>query len=139
MEIFISSWQHVLTVMFISMLPIVEVKGSIPFGVLTLGMPLVEVFIIAIIGSCVPAPIVLFYIKKIIHRMQSSSVKVFNKASNFLMSKVERVLLKFTQKTNLLKRVLTSKISLVLQVVSPVQISRTSLMKLQSLLQEMVD
>ena len=90
MEIFISSWQHVLTVMFISMLPIVEVKGSIPFGVFTLGMPLVEVFIIAIIGSCVPAPIVLFYIKKIIHKMQNSSVKVFNKASNFLMSKVEK-------------------------------------------------
>ena len=90
MELFISSWQHVLTVMFISMLPIVEVKGSIPFGVLTLGMPLIEVFIIAIIGSCIPAPFILFYIKKIIHRLQNSKNRFLNRASNFLISKVEK-------------------------------------------------
>ena len=90
MALLASAWNSIVTVFFMSMLPIVEVKGSIPFGVLSLGMPLWEVFFIAVIGASIPAPFILFFIKKLIHAMQNSKVKFFNRAANWGVKKVEK-------------------------------------------------
>lgn len=72
-----------------SILPIVELKGAIPFG-FALGIPFLTVYFIALLGSCLPAPFIIFFIERIIKWMQRSKVKFFNKFSNWLMGKVEK-------------------------------------------------
>ena len=73
-----------------AMLPIVELKGAIPFGVLSLNMPFWTAFWIAYAGSCLPVPFIIVFIERILKWMTGSSVKFFNKFSNWLYSKVEK-------------------------------------------------
>ena len=54
-----------LIVFFVSMVPIVELRGAIPFG-LTMGLPLVPTYIIAIIGNMLPVPIIFFFARKVL-------------------------------------------------------------------------
>ena len=44
-----------LTVFFVSMVPLIELRGAIPYGVI-FGLPLWSTYIIAIIGHMIPAP-----------------------------------------------------------------------------------
>ena len=44
-----------LYVFFVSMVPLIELRGAIPIGV-GLGLPLVNVYIISIIGNMLPVP-----------------------------------------------------------------------------------
>ena len=50
------------TVFGMSMLPVLELKASIPAG-LAMGLPLWETFIIAVAGSCVPVPFILLLLR----------------------------------------------------------------------------
>ena len=84
------TWQAYLAVIGAAMIPIVEVKGAIPLGVFSFGLPLLTVFVLAIIGSSIPVPFILFFIKKLLHWLTNSKVKFFNKVSNFVLSKVEK-------------------------------------------------
>ena len=77
------------TVFGTSILPIIELKGAIPLG-LGLGVPFWTTYLIALIGSCLPAPFIVFFIEKVIRWMQRSKVKVFNRFANWLMGKVEK-------------------------------------------------
>lgn len=86
----IASWQAYLAVFGTAMLPVAEVKLAIPLGVLTFGLPLASVMIVALIGSCIPVPFILYFIKGIIKKMTDSKVKLFNNASNFVLNKVEK-------------------------------------------------
>lgn len=45
-----------LTVFFVSMVPLIELRGAIPIGV-GLGLPLWQVYIISIIGNMIPVPV----------------------------------------------------------------------------------
>ncbi len=65
-----------LVVFFISMLPIVEVRGGIPIG-LNLGLTPAESFGYAILSGMVVVPIILFLLKKVIYWMCKS--KIFGK------------------------------------------------------------
>lgn len=53
-----------LSVAAFACVPIVELKGAIPYGLL-MGLPLWETFILAYIGSCVPAVFILFFCKPV--------------------------------------------------------------------------
>lgn len=48
----------------VSMVPVVELRGGIPFGV-TLGLPVWAAYVAAIIGNILPVPFILVYIKRI--------------------------------------------------------------------------
>lgn len=48
----------------LSMLPLIELKGTIPVGI-AMGMELWEVFIWAYLGSCVPIPFIIIFIRDI--------------------------------------------------------------------------
>ena len=48
----------------VSMIPIIELRGGIPFGV-ALGLPYQEAFVSAVIGNIIPAPFIIVYIRKI--------------------------------------------------------------------------
>lgn len=51
------------------MIPIVELRGGIPFGV-ALGLPYEEAFVAAVIGNIIPAPFILVYIRRIFQWMR---------------------------------------------------------------------
>lgn len=55
----VSSWVDLLKVALIAAVPIIEVKGAIPFGI-AMGFPAVEVLIAALIGSFIPSPLIVY-------------------------------------------------------------------------------
>jgi len=50
--------------MLVSMVPIVELRGGIPFGV-ALGLPYYLAFPFAVVGNILPAPFIIVYIRRI--------------------------------------------------------------------------
>ena len=62
-------WLHVL---LISAVPIVELRGAIPYGILLLDMNAISVFLLSVAGSMIPAPFILFLAKWVIDKMLSS-------------------------------------------------------------------
>lgn len=52
-------------VFFISMVPIVELRGAIPVAV-GMGLPLVPSYIIAVIGNMLPVPIIYLFARKVL-------------------------------------------------------------------------
>jgi len=50
--------------LLVSMIPIIELRGGIPFGV-ALGLPYPMAFTAAVIGNILPAPFILVYIRRI--------------------------------------------------------------------------
>ena len=51
--------------MLMSMLPIVELRGGLPFGV-ALGLPVKEAFWAAVIGNMLPVPIIYMFARKVL-------------------------------------------------------------------------
>ncbi len=56
--------------LLVSMVPIVELRGGIPFGV-ALGLPYPVAFIAAVIGNILPVPFILVYIRRIFQWMRA--------------------------------------------------------------------
>ena len=54
-----------LIVFFISMVPLIELRGAIPFAVAN-NMPLLPSYIIAIIGNMLPMPIIFFFARRVL-------------------------------------------------------------------------
>lgn len=52
-------------VFFISMFPLVELRGAIPYAVAQ-GLPLVPSYIISIIGNMLPVPIIFLFARKVL-------------------------------------------------------------------------
>ena len=52
----------------ISMVPLIELRGAIPFGTLVCDppVPLVQAYIISIIGNMIPVPIIFFFARKVL-------------------------------------------------------------------------
>lgn len=50
---------------FISMVPLVELRGAIPYSQL-MGLPLLESYIICIIGNMLPVPVIFFFARKVL-------------------------------------------------------------------------
>ena len=53
----------------VSMIPIVELRGGIPFGV-ALGLPYPVAFVAAVVGNILPAPFIIVYIRRIFQWMR---------------------------------------------------------------------
>ena len=57
--------KHCLVVFGVSMVPLIELRGAIPYGV-AFGLPLWLTYIIAIVGNMLPVPIIYFFARKIL-------------------------------------------------------------------------
>lgn len=55
--------------MLVSMIPIIELRGGLPFGV-ALGLPYYLAFPAAVIGNIIPAPFIIVYIRRIFDLMR---------------------------------------------------------------------
>lgn len=52
-------------VLFVSMAPIVELRGAVPIGV-GMGLPLIPTYIVAVIGNMLPVPVILLFSKQVL-------------------------------------------------------------------------
>ena len=66
----VPDWLHVL---IIAMLPIIELRGALPYGVFLLKMPILKTVIISVAGNMIPAPFIVYLSKKILDKMLASS------------------------------------------------------------------
>ena len=81
--------KHCFIVFAVSMVPIIELRGAIPYGVL-FGLPLWLTYLIAIIGNMLPVPFILLFIKAILGWMSRCRVKLFNRFAGWLYRKVDK-------------------------------------------------
>lgn len=79
-----------LTVLLCSMIPIVELRGSIPVGWFAFDMPWWLVYILAVIGNLIPVPFILLLIRKVLEWMGKSKVKFFNRLAGWLSRKADK-------------------------------------------------
>ena len=50
-------------IFFISMVPIVELRGAVPAG-LAMGLPVIPTYIVSVIGNMLPVPVILLFVRK---------------------------------------------------------------------------
>ena len=65
-----STFTKYLIVCGMSMVPVIELRGAVPYGV-TAGLPLLPVLLTAILGNMVPVPFILLFIRKILAWMKT--------------------------------------------------------------------
>ena len=60
---------------FISMVPVLELRGAIPFGT-AYGLPLWAAILISIVGNLVPVPFIIIFIRKIFAWLRRKNQKL---------------------------------------------------------------
>ena len=79
---------HYLYILVISMVPLIEQRGSIPVGILAYGLNPAVVFLVCLLGSFLPAPCGYSFFNKILAWMKTK--RVFDKFTNFVEKKVKK-------------------------------------------------
>ncbi len=77
-----------LAVFFIAMIPLIECRGAIPFGILVLNLPLWEVLPIAILGNILPVPFILLLIRPVINWLKKT--RLFHPLAHWIEAKAEK-------------------------------------------------
>ena len=57
--------KHYIMIFFVSMVPIVELRGAIPISQ-GFGFPLLQSYIICVIGNMLPVPVIFFFARKVL-------------------------------------------------------------------------
>ena len=78
-----------LIVFLVSMVPLIELRGAIPYAV-AFGLPLLPSYIIAIIGNMLPVPFIFFFAHKVLLWGKDCKAKWFAKFCNFCIEKGEK-------------------------------------------------
>lgn len=77
-----------LAVFFISMIPFIECRGAIPFGIMAFNMPIWEVLAISIAGNMLPIPFILLLIRPVIALFKKTTL--LKPLADWLEGKVEK-------------------------------------------------
>lgn len=80
-------FKHCLIVFFVSMVPVIELRGAIPYGV-GFGLPLWLTYIIAIVGNMLPVPLIYFFARRVLE--WGSDKPVIGKFFTFCLEKGEK-------------------------------------------------
>lgn len=83
----------IISVFFVSMVPVIELRGGIPIGV-GLGLDPILAMVICIIGNIIPVPFIIFFIRKIFEWMKKSGTwlgKIVDKLENKVANKRGKV------------------------------------------------
>ncbi len=75
MNFFSTYLGKLVTTFFISMVPVIELRGAIPFGV-GMGLDVWTASILSIIGNIIPIPFIILFIRRIFEWMRSKSDKL---------------------------------------------------------------
>ena len=83
--------KNVIYVFLISMIPVVELRGSIPVGC-SRGLPWYIVFAVAVIGNLLPVPFILLFVRKVFDWMRKypKLKKIVDFCENKFAKKVEK-------------------------------------------------
>ena len=73
---------YLLMTFLISMVPVLELRGAIPLGVLN-GLDIRAALAAAIIGNMVPVPFIIIFIRKIFKWMQEKSERLARRVKKF--------------------------------------------------------
>lgn len=79
--------QHYLIVFLLSMVPLIELRGAIPYAV-GFGIPLLPAYIIAIIGNMIPVPFIYLFARKIL--IYGKDKPIIGKFFTFCLEKGEK-------------------------------------------------
>lgn len=80
-------WKY-LSVFFMACLPIIELKGAIPYGIAS-NLPLTTTFIIAYLGAALPVPFILLFLKPVMEWLKKSTAP-FKKFAHWLERRSEK-------------------------------------------------
>lgn len=78
-----------LIVFLVSMVPLIELRGAIPYAVF-FGLPLLPAYIIAIIGNMIPVPFIFFFARKVLEWGKNAKFELFAKFCRFCIEKGEK-------------------------------------------------
>ena len=81
-------WNY-LAVLGLSALPVIELKGAIPMG-LYWGIPQVQCFIIAVIGSMLFSPGIILLTRRVLNAMMNSKVEIFKRFGHWQHARLLR-------------------------------------------------
>lgn len=65
--------KHCLIVFLVSMVPLIELRGAIPYG-MVFGLPLWVTYLIAIVGNMLPVPIIYLFARRVLEWGQDKPV-----------------------------------------------------------------
>lgn len=89
-----------LAVFFISMVPLLELRVAVPFGLSNAitgeALPIIPLYIVAILGNMLPVPLIFFFARKVL--VWGSDKKVIGKFFTFCLTKGEKAGKKLTSK-----------------------------------------
>ena len=80
-----------LLVFFISMVPLIELRGAVPFGLSPLlgdPLPLLPLYITCIVGNMLPVPLIFFFARKVL--LWGADKKFIGKFFRFCLEKGEK-------------------------------------------------
>ena len=86
--LFTTLWGKILTTLFISMVPVIELRGAIPIAT-GMGLSPWVAIPVAMIGNLIPIPFIIIFIKKIFAWMRRVSPKL-NKVVDRMEAKAEK-------------------------------------------------
>ncbi len=72
-ESYFAGINKALAVFIVSMMPVVELRGAIPFGV-SLGMNWREVYLISVIGNILPVPFIILFFRPLIEYLEKTKL-----------------------------------------------------------------
>ena len=79
-----------LLVFFVSMIPLIELRGAVPIGLSPLlgeALPLLPLYIVCILGNMLPVPFIFFFARKVL--VWGSDKKIIGKFFRFCLEKGE--------------------------------------------------
>lgn len=85
---------NIIMTFLVSMVPVIELRGAIPLGVLN-GLDVGTAMIVSVIGNLIPVPFIIIFIRKIFKWMQKQSealAKIVHKMEEKADKKKEQVL-----------------------------------------------
>ena len=80
-----------LVVFLVSMVPLIELRGAVPFGLSNLlgdPLPILPLYIICIIGNMLPVPFIFFFARKVL--VWGADKKIIGKFFRFCLEKGEK-------------------------------------------------
>ncbi len=80
-EAYLAGINHEFAVFLISLLPVVELRGAIPFGV-ALGVDWGAVYLLSVLGNIIPAPFIILFFRPVIEYLEKT--KLFGKLASKL-------------------------------------------------------
>lgn len=88
LEAYLASINKDFAVFLMSMFPVVELRGAIPFGCMTLKLNWFRVYLLSVIGNMLPVPFVIWFIRPIVEWLLKT--KTFSKVGKWLDERTKK-------------------------------------------------